>query len=173
MMMDTGCLEVVVNSKPDTLIKVLRPVAALLAVCFVLLGVLGMLPLILVGIAFGGLFYFANLNSVVDYEYAYVEGELRIARILQKSKRKEVATYDLTKMTLLAPMNSPRFDGYRNTEGTVLDYSSRVAQQPDTRYCLVMSDRTKVILQLDSEYGMQLVDAIYRFSPSSVVKQTV
>ena len=32
--METGCLEVVVNRKPNTLIKLMRFAAILLAVCF-------------------------------------------------------------------------------------------------------------------------------------------
>ncbi len=173
MVMDTGCIEVVVNSKPDTLIKILRPCAAILAVCFILSGFFVWWPFIFAGLIFCGVFYYANIHSVVDYEYAYVDREIRVARILQKSRRKEIAVFDLNKMTILTPMNAYEYDAYRNSDGKVLDYSSHDVREPDKRYCMVMSDRTKVILQLDGEYGRQLVDAVYHIAPFNVVKQTL
>ena len=101
--MDTGCLEVVVNTKTNTLMKVLQYIAIVLAVCFCLL-------IFIVHIAFSvpmigclAAVYFTWLECAVDYEYAYVDKEIRVAKTQQKQRRKELAVYDLTKMEVMAP----------------------------------------------------------------------
>lgn len=168
--METGCLEVVVNRKKNTLIKVMHLGAIVLTVCFCLLAFLfGFLLLIPAALCAAGA-YLAWYDSVVDYEYVYVDKEIRIAKIQQKQRRKELGTYDLTKMEILAPTGSHHLDSFKGREKKVLDYSSGTDDNKDERYELVMNDGTKLILDMIGEYGPQIIDLIRLFSPRKVFR---
>ena len=77
--METGCLEVVVNRKTNTLMKALHYGAIVLAVCFCLSAFLINFALLFpaIGCIVGA--YFSWLETVVDYEYVYVDKEIRVA----------------------------------------------------------------------------------------------
>ncbi len=169
--MDVGCLEVVVNRKSGTLMRVLFILAVFLTVCFVLLFFLTFNLLLLIPAAgFGVGAYFAKLYSVVDYEYAYVERELRIARIYSKQKRKEVGTYDLGKMQILAPIGSHELDRFQNREEKVLDFSSGDPGDAKDRFVMIMEDNTRLILDLAGETGQQIIKQIAAYYPRKVFK---
>ena len=112
--METGCLEVVVNTKTNTLVKVRYYCAVILAVCFCLLTLFVHFAFVIPLVGFVVLTYFSWLDMVVDYEYVYVEKEIRVAKIGQKQRRKEIAVYDLSKMEMMAPQGSSHLDEYKN-----------------------------------------------------------
>ena len=96
--MDTGCLEIVVKRANNPLKKVMQIVAAALAaVCVLGLFVFGVFSLI-GAVLFAALAWYLSQDLNIDYEYAYVDRELRVAKIINKSRRKEVAVYDLNEM---------------------------------------------------------------------------
>ena len=168
--MDTGCLEVIVNRKPNTLIKAVCYGACVLTVCFCLLFFFTMNFLFLIpAIGCGVLFYFVWLECAVDYEYDYVDKELRIAKIQQKQRRKELAVYDLTKMEILAPAD--QLDSFKNKELKVIDYSSGREEDKADRYVLILSDNTKLILDLVGDYGKELLDILRIYSPRKVFRK--
>ena len=168
--METGCLEVVVNRKPGTLIKVMRYAAIVLTVCFCLLAIFGRFLMLIPAVLCAAGAYFAWLESVVDYEYVYVDKEIRIAKIQQKQRRKELAVYDLNKMDMLAPADSYHLDAYKGKDLKVADYSSGDDTNRASRYALVMSDGTKGILDVIGEYGPQIVDIIRTYYPGKVFR---
>lgn len=170
MAMDTGCLEVVVNRNTGTLIKILRVLAIIFAVCFIFLAFVFHFLMLIPGIIFIIIYRYAYMNSVVDYEYTYVDREIRIARIQQKEKRRELGTYDLEKMELLAPLDSDRCkDVELRRKLTVHDYSSGTVQTPDRRYALIMNDGTELILELDNEYGEKIIGIVRNYYPGKTV----
>ena len=168
--METGCLEIVVNRKPNTLVKVMRIIAIILAVCFCLLGLSVSFLFLILAIVCGAGSYFLWLESVVDYEYDYVDKELRVAKIQQKQRRKELAVYDLTKMEILAPAGSYHLDSYKNKPLKTVDYSSGMDDNADKRYELIMSGGTRLILDLTGEYGKDLLEILRMYSPRKVFK---
>ena len=168
--METGCLEVVVNRKTGTLIKVVRLGAVILTVCFCLLAYAFHFLFLIPAVLCAAIAYYAWLESVVDYEYVYVDKEIRIAKIQQKQRRKELTTYDLTKMEIMAPQGSPHLDGYKGKEHKVADYSSGDDSNQSSRYVLIMSDGTEVILDLVGEYGPQIVELIRMYIPRKVFR---
>ena len=135
--MELGIIEVVVNCKKNPLIGVAKVVCVILAVLLLLgglslMGIFGLWALvpIVLGVAAVIGAYLANLNSNVDYEYSLVDRELRVAKILNKEKRKAVGQYDLDKLEILAPMNSHRLDSYRNRQGLKeMDFSTRDSEK--------------------------------------------
>ena len=168
--METGCLEVVVNRRTSTLVKMLRYGAIILAVCFCLLTFFVHFLMLIPAAGCAVLSYLAWLESVVDYEYVYVDKEIRIAKIQQKQRRKELAVYDLTKMEIFAPIGSSHLDGVKGRNLKVLDYSSGDDNGRSARYALVMEDGTELILDMVGEYGPQIVDIIYMYYPRKVFK---
>ena len=166
--METGCLEVVVNTKTNTLIKVRYYGAVILTVCFCLLALMMHFAFAVPMIACAVLAYFSWLDLVVDYEYAYVDKEIRIAKIQQKQRRKEIAVYDLTKMEMMAPQGSSHLDEYKSSNMQVHDYSSGDDRNKADRYELVMEGGQKVILDMIGEYGEQIIKVIRHYYPRKV-----
>lgn len=168
--MDTGCLEVIVNRKPNTLIKAVCYGACVLTVCFCLLAFMtSLLFLIPAALCAAAANYFW-LESAVDFEYVYVDKELRIAKIMQKQRRKELAVYDLTQMEVLAPVGSYHLDGFKNKDLKVIDYSSQGDENKASRYALILSDGTELILDMVGDYSSQILDLIRTFSPRKVFR---
>ena len=168
--MDTGCLEVIVNRKPNTLIKAVCYGACVLTVCFCLLGFMtSLLFLIPAALCAAAANYFW-LESAVDFEYVYVDKELRVAKIMQKQRRKELAVYDLTQMEVLAPVGSYHLDGFKNKDLKVIDYSSQGDENKASRYALILSDGTELILDMVGDYSSQILDLIRTFSPRKVFR---
>ena len=168
--MDTGCLEVIVNRKPNTLIKAVCYGACVLTVCFCLLAFMtSLLFLIPAALCAAAANYFW-LESAVDFEYVYVDKELRVAKIMQKQRRKELAVYDLTKMEVLAPVGSYHLDGFKNKDLKVIDYSSQGDENKASRYALILSDGTELILDMVGDYSSQILDLIRTFSPRKVFR---
>lgn len=169
--METGCLEIIVNRETNTLVKAMRIIAIVLTVCFCLLFFFTMNFLLLIPLAACAAgFYFLWLESAVDYEYDYVDKELRVAKIQQKQRRKELAVYDLTKMEILAPADSHHLDSYKSKALKVIDYSSRREEDKADRYVLILSDDTKLILDLTGDYGQELLDILRIYSPRKVFR---
>lgn len=166
--METGCLEVVVNTKTNTLIKVRYYGAIILTVCFCLLTFFYHFGFIVPAVASVVLLYFSWLDMVVDYEYVYVEKEIRVAKIGQKQRRKEIAVYDLSKMEMMALQGSSHLDEYRNRDLKVHDYSSGDDRNKAYRYELVMEGGQKVILDMVGEYGAQIINVIRNYYPRKV-----
>ena len=121
--METGCLEVVVNRKTNTLMKALHYGAIVVAVCFCLSAFLIHFALLLPAAGCMVAAYLFWLEITVDYEYVYVDKEIRVAKIQQKERRKDLAVYDLTRMEVMAPSGSYHLDEYRNKNLTVLNRS--------------------------------------------------
>lgn len=169
--MDTGVLEIVVNKKTDTLLKIMRVLTIVLAVCFVLGGFMfGALIIgLILAVACGVASYFLWLNCVVDFEYDYVEKELRIAKILQKQKRKELVSYPLDKIEILAPSSSWHLDPYKGRQMETADYSSGYEDRLRYQYTLI-TDNKKILLELDGEEGDRLLTTIRTFAPRSVFR---
>lgn len=167
--MDLGVIEAVVNTKHNTLLAALRIVLAVVAVCFLLLGIVAFWPLLIVAAGCGVGAYFADLNSVVDYEYSLVEDELRIARIYKKEKRKVVGSYDLDKLEILAPERAHQLDSYRNlNKYKTTDCSDRSGDASHTWQAYI-DGKDRLVLTIDSEEGERLVRCIRQFAPSKVV----
>ena len=119
-------------------------------------------------IACGAGCYFLWLESALDYEYDYVDKELRVAKIQQKQRRKEIAVYDLTKMEMMAPQGSSHLDEYRNRSLKVYDFSSGDDANKAYRYELVMEGGEKVILDMIGEYAEQIIHVIRNYYPRKV-----
>ncbi len=156
-------VEHLVQRKSSWLMQFLKVLLIMLTVCFIVIGIVYIVTLLL-AIACGVGAYFAVLHSTVEYEYLYLDKELDIDRILGKRKRKRVGHYNLERLEIFAPMNSWHLDAVKNrTFSKTYDYSSGIVNQPDTRYVMVCEDE-KLILESVPE----LVQAVQMIAPRKV-----
>lgn len=102
----------------------------------------------------------------VEYEYLYVNGDLDIDKIINRSKRKRVFSTTINSMELFAPEGSPELEQYRNAD--VADYTSGVPNE--RRYVLVTAEKgrvTKMIFEPDDT----IVEGIFLLAPRKVIRR--
>ena len=154
MVSDNSFVECLVESKASPVVKVLSYVSLVLAVLFFLsslagLGILGLVLCILAGVGY----YFLSLNANIEFEYQYCDKEITVDKILNKSRRKNVAKYDVTKIEALAPSRSYHLDEFKNRSFKTVDYSARVKDpQPDPTYTFIYDGKEKVVFEPSSEF---------------------
>ncbi|MCL2254549.1 MAG: DUF6106 family protein [Lachnospiraceae bacterium] len=158
--------ECMIKRKPNAVMKVLKYVMFMLAGFFILIGFLGVILSLIIGVIVLIAAYFVSLNSEIEYEYLYVDRQLTIDKIMNRSRRKRVAKYDLERMEILAPFNSYRLDSYKNRTPKIVDYSSGTINQPDTRFLMFIDGTQKVIFEPNQE----MIKAISMIAPRKVFK---
>lgn len=157
-------VECLVKAKSNLALKLLKYLLIGLTAVFVLLMLLGVVVAILAGAVTGIGAYFLNLYSDLEYEYLYLDKELVIDKVMAKSKRKRVATYQVDRMEIMAPIHSYRLDNYKNRQVKVKDYSIGEELKPDLRYAVYYEGGEKLILS-PSE---QMIKAIRNVAPRKV-----
>ena len=104
--------------------------AALKVIMFVLCGICILASLVVssvlffVGVALGIIGAFVVPHPDYEYEYLLLNKELSIDKIIDKSKRKKVAEYDLNNMEIMCPASSHELDSYKNKNTPSKDFSS-------------------------------------------------
>ena len=119
---------------------------------------------LIIGVVIGIAAYFIYMNANLEYEYLYLDKELSIDKVMAKSKRKKVASFDMEKMEIMAPLNSYQLDSYKNRNVKIVDYSSGEEKQPDLRYAFYYDGKQKVIFEPNAE----MVKAIQMIAPRKV-----
>ena len=156
--MNESYVECLVAKKTSSAMKALQVFLIVLAVIFFLLSMLNALMWLGVGA------YFTSLNASVEFEYLYVDKEISVDKILNKTKRKKVEKFETESMEIFAPINSWHLDNMKNRQLKVTDYSSGVAGQPDRRYVMIYSGDRKIIF----EPSEAMVKALQSVAPRKV-----
>ncbi|MBO5282391.1 MAG: hypothetical protein J6B43_04590 [Lachnospiraceae bacterium] len=157
-------VECLVKAKQKTGMKLLKYLLIALTVVFVLLMLMGFSLALIAAVVTGVGAYFVNLYSDLEYEYLYLDRELVIDKVMAKSKRKRVATYQLDRMEILAPIHSYQLDNYKNRQVKIKDYSIGEELKPDLRYALFYEGGEKLILSPSEE----MVKAMRNAAPRKV-----
>ncbi len=160
--MDTY-VECMVKRKANGAMNALKVLLWVIAGFTFVLGMASFLFLI-VAIAVGVGAYFLGLNANLEYEYLYVDRQLTVDKIMAKTRRKRVETFDLERMEMLAPIKSWHLEDYKNRQFKTVDYSAGVEEKPDRRYCMIYNGEKKVIFQPNEE----MVTAIRSIAPRKV-----
>lgn len=150
------------NTMKGTLARVLMIALTASVALLALAG--GGLIFFIVAVALGVGTYLIWLNTDVEYEYLYVEKELSIDKIMAKTKRKKVATFDMERMEMLAPANSYHLDDYKNRSFKESDYSSGIKKQPDKRFVLIYDGTQRIYLSEDTK----LAEVVRSIAPRKV-----
>ena len=159
-------IELLVPVKPRTLYtigKIALWAVTVLCVLIFMTGILGFIPII-VAIAAGFGAYYVGLRSDIEYEYSLTEKEIDVDVIFAKQKRKRITTVDLTKLEVMAPLDSYKLDGYKNRQCKTEDYSSGDLNNKKAMYVMYYDGSRKIILEADE----RLYKAIYNVAPHKV-----
>lgn len=159
-------VEWLVKREPSFGGRLVKTVLIMLTVVFGLLGFVGFaygIPLLL-ALATGLGAYFAHLNTYIEYEYLYLDRELSVDKIKAQTRRKKVATFEVDRIEILAPIKSYHLDNYKNRTTKETDYSIGREEQPDKRYVMYYEGNQKIILSPNEA----LVKAIRSVSPRKV-----
>ncbi len=160
--MDTY-VECMVKKKANGAMNALKILLWVIAGFTFVLGMASFIFLIVaIGVGVGA--YFLGLNANLEYEYLYVDRQLTVDKIMAKTRRKRVETFDLDRMEMLAPIKSWHLEDYKNRQFKTVDYSAGVEEKPDRRYCMIYNGEKKVIFQPNEE----MVTAIKSVAPRKV-----
>lgn len=156
-------VECLVARKPSGGMKALKIGLIAATVVFFVLGA-ALLPFLIAAIATAVGAYFAGLHSSLEFEYLYVDREISVDKILNKTRRKKVERFEVDRIEILAPIRSWHLDSYKNRQFKVTDYSCGVEEKPDKRYVMIYDGGRKVLLQPSEA----MVRAIQSVAPRKV-----
>ena len=157
-------VECMVKKKANGLMSALKVLLIGITVITGLLGFMGLIVFLIIAVVAGVGAYFVSLNANLEYEYLYVDKQLTVDKIMARTRRKKVETFDLERMEIMAPIKSWHLDDYKNRQLKVVDYSSGVEQQPDIRYSMIYNGEKRVIFEPNAE----MVAAIKSIAPRKV-----
>lgn len=162
--MNETYVECLVSKGVSTGAKFLRILLVMLTVSFAIIGLIGFVVALLIALVLGFTTWFVYLHTDTEYEYLYLDKEIKVDRILNKSKRKRAAVYEVERMEIFAPVNSYHLDNYKNRQVKVVDYSSGREKQPEARYAFYYEGGQKIILEPSPEF----VKAVQNIAPRKV-----
>lgn len=159
-------VECLVKRRTGAGMKLLKILTVMLAALFLLIG-LTLWPALVIGIVLAIAAYFVYLHGEIEYEYLYVDKELTVDKVMARSRRKKIATYDMNRLEILAPVTSWHLDSYKNRNVKAVNYGSGITKQPDVRYAMYYDGTSKIILEPSPE----LIKAIQMAAPRKVFQE--
>ena len=144
-------VECLVKAKANPLGKFFKVFLIILTVILAFFTFLGVAVAFVAAVATGVGAYFVNLYTDIEYEYLYLDRELTIDKVMAKTKRKRVATYNLDRIEVMAPVFSYHLDNYKNRNVKEIDYSIGEVLQPDLRYVMYYEGGEKIIFSPSPE----------------------
>lgn len=148
--MNDDYAECLVARKASGLFRFLKYLLVMLSAlaCLFSFGTGNMIAFIL-AVVFGVGVYFVSLYADIEYEYTYFDKEITVDKILNKTRRKRVAVYEMDKIEIMAPLKSYHLDNFKNRTFKEVDLSSGIAGMPEVRYCFYYNGEKKVIFEPD------------------------
>lgn len=117
---------------------------------------------------FGVVWYVFAFRSEVEWEYTYYDGDLKFARIKNKSKRKKVANLNMEDVLIIAPAGDRGLYKYENDRNMIFkDITSGVA---GAKVYNVVAKTEKGMARYAFEPDEDMLDEIRVKYPRSVVK---
>ena len=146
----------------DTLKKVGLIAVTVLSVFLAFITPVGIiLPIILIIV---DVLVIQSLN--VEYEYVFVNGDLDIDKIMNKSRRKRMFSVDADQMELLAPVGAVELMQYKKVKTD--DYTSGTGNVQV--YGLIISDKGEV-KQILFEPNETIVEGFFVKAPRKVIRK--
>lgn len=146
----------------DLAIKVGLVALFIISVLVVFLFPLGLLLPVIV-IVFD-VIMFRRLN--VEYEYLYVNGDLDIDKIMNRSKRKKMFTMNVADLELLAPADAPEIQRYQNLK--TCSYCSGNGQARE--YALIIANHGE-LKKIIFEPNDTILEGFYILAPRKVIRK--
>ena len=102
----------------------------------------------------------------VEYEYVFVNGDLDIDKIMNKSRRKRIFSVDADQMELLAPVGAVELMQYKKIK--TYDYTS--GKKDEKIYALIASNKGEVCKVL-FEPNETIVEGFFVKAPRKVIRK--
>ena len=134
-------------------------VLSVLGVFVIPLGII--LPVVMIVI---DVLMFQNLN--VEYEYGFVNGDLDIDKIMNKSRRKRMFSTDADQMELLAPVGAVELMQYKKVK--TYDYTS--GKENAEIYALIASNKGE-LCKILFEPNETIVEGFFVKAPRKVIRK--
>ncbi|MFQ9510685.1 MAG: DUF6106 family protein [Lachnospiraceae bacterium] len=117
-------------------------------------------------LAVGGA-YLGFRSLKVEYEYVFVTNELTIDRIQNQEKRKRMKAMEMSKIEIVAPLESHELDFTRNNPKVkTVDFSSKIPE--NKKYGVVYSDQGNTFLYI-FEPNEKLLNAMKLCAPRKII----
>ena len=152
--------------------SVLKAFMAWLCLCLALICLFlscSMYLFFIIGILFGALWYFLLFKSGLEYEYSYFDGDVRFAKILDKSRRKRIKGCTMEEVVQIAPAGDRSVYNYENNKTTKFrDFTSKKKDVPYYDMVVKTDDGFIIyMLELDDKY----LDAVCLKHASKVIRR--
>lgn len=120
-------------------------------------------------IAFVALWFLFQFRMNTEYEYSYFDGEVRFARVMNKSRRKSLKTFTMDDVIMIAPAGDRGIYKYENdTNVKVIDYTSGIKDVP--YYEMVMKNGEQLSM-IKFEPDEKYLDAVCIKNGQKVVRR--
>ena len=154
-------VEWLVNRRPGKVFKALKALCIVVLVLVAIAFLLTFNVFLMVGVvAMGFATHYANSFTKVEYEYIYVNGDMAVDRILNKSSRKRLIVFDMSKVEIVAPLGSPKLDGFAHKDYKQVDYTSGVRKPGSHIFVMYYGEGQKVLLEPNRELVEAMRDKI-------------
>lgn len=139
--MNNSYVEHLVKGKDSILWKALFVVSVILAAVSLGFAMVNMFGILLF-IAFSVVVYFVWLNTSIEYEYLYIDGEFSVDAVLHKSRRKKLVNVKASDLIICAPVNSDEVK-YNANGAKLLDVAGECREQD--RYVYVYNQGSQKV----------------------------
>jgi hypothetical protein len=154
-------VEWLINRRPSKVFKALKALCIVMLVLVAAAFLLTFNVFLMVGVvAMGFATHYANSFTKVEYEYIYVNGDMAVDRILNKSSRKRLIVFDMSKVEIVAQLGSPKLDGFAHKDYKQVDYTSGVRKPGSHIFVMYYGDGQKVLLEPNRELVEAMRDKI-------------
>ena len=143
---------------------------SLLTIC------IGFAPGILFAVVFGLIAYLMIMAQNTEFEYSYFDGELRFAKIKNKSRRKRLGIYSMESVAAIAPAGDRSVYNYENgNEIKKIDYTSGqkdvpyydiVIKSPDENVLIKAELDDKFLTEVEKKYRSKAGHSLGIFKPN-------
>lgn len=119
-------------------------------------------------ILFGVVWYLFAFRSEVEYEYTYFDGDLRFAKIKNKSRRKRIAYVNMEDVILIAPKGDRGVYKYENDKSVA--YKNVASGRTDAKVYEVICKGEKGVERYEFEPDEDMLNEIMVKYPRVVTK---
>uniref|UniRef100_UPI003FEFA473 hypothetical protein n=1 Tax=Roseburia sp. TaxID=2049040 RepID=UPI003FEFA473 len=119
-------------------------------------------------ILFGVIWYFQAFQSDIEWEYTYFDGDLHMARIKAKRKRKRMAEISMEDVLMIAPKGDRGVYKYENDKN--VPCKNLTSGNADAKVYELIAKSENNITRYEFEPDEEMLDAIMVKYPRLVVK---
>lgn len=160
----------VIVPQKRTMFKKIMVLVWFVLTCLSLLFAIFVFPLFIIpAIIFGIVWFQWNFRSDIEFEYVYFDGDIRIARIKDKRKRKNIVWAAMEEsVVIIAPKGDRSVYKYENDKS--IPYRNIGSGAPDAKVYELIIKNDKGLVRYEFEPDQEMVDAIAARYPRGIVK---